>query len=300
MGNLPFRLGSLMSLVQFHVMPLFALDTVRENPMSHKRAEQAVRHFGFDSIRRTGRKADGYIFSAKKQGKTFEVQVSQAPRGLLAVQWVKVEGSQRNPKGEQTRFRVNPKDIFDPRLEQVRAQRQAIYETSVCKALGIKDFRNSRHRRADIELSPAELARCAQKMFSIGTGVPRRDERLVRGTQTPTPKSIAESRKRYEDVDRLIRNRQDYEETLGLTRKSGFYRVVPEPTTTGLGFFVWPLPPGERLPLRAEDVHEAEYIARDLNRKADPRATGRWWKPPARSYTRKELVHWLPPEEIWR
>lgn len=197
----------------------------------------------------------------------------------------------------------NPRslDVYDPREEQLRAQRQAIYESQVLRALGRKGpFRSRSGKRADSELDPGKRAELVRRaMFAMGTSVQRRDARLYPGTQQFTPKSARESARRYEDVDKLVRNRQDYEETLGLARKSGFYRVTKEPTRSGLAYFVWPMPPGMAEPVGAESEQVARQIAGYLNRTADPRKTGIWWKPPSRQYSRVALRDWLPPGEVF-
>lgn len=191
-------------------------------------------------------------------------------------------------------------EVYDPRLEQVRAQRQGIYETSVLRATKKKSFRDRNGHRADLLLDPDVLHEMGRMMFTIGTGVPYRDQRLRRGTQSPTSKSISESQRRYDDPDHLIRNRQDYEETLSLLRKSGFYRPTMEHTARGARYFVWPLVPGQRVPQPLLTQREAEAVAADLSAKKDPRATGKWWKPPSEPYTREELSHWLPPPSAFK
>lgn len=196
--------------------------------------------------------------------------------------------------------RAGSPETYDPRLEQVRAQRQGIYETSVKRATGRKTFRDRYGSRADLLLTPEEREELGRTMFAIGTGVPSRDARLKRGTQEPTAKAAQESLRRYQDPDHVLRNRQDYEETLALLRRSGFYRPTLEYTSRGVRYFVWPLQPGQRVPQGLMTQVEAERVAADLSAKKDPRATGTWWKPPADPYTREELAHWLPPESAFR
>lgn len=187
-------------------------------------------------------------------------------------------------------------ELYDPREEQLRSQRQAIYESHVMKLAGASSFRDARGRRLDIKLPEAERRDMIRRfMFAMGTGVQQRDGRLYPGTQRVAPKAAAEAARRYIDVDSLVRNRQDYEETLGLARKSGFYRATREPTRDGEGFFVWPLPPGMRQPIQAANEIVVQQIAAELNATADPRRTGRWWSPPRRAYHTRELIHWLPP-----
>jgi hypothetical protein len=206
------------------------------------------------------------------------------------------------PKENPARGRAT--DLYDPKEEQIRAQRQGIYESCVRKELGLPSgvpFRESDGTRLDAALSDerrqALIRRC---MFQIGTGVPQRDGRLVAGKQMPTAKAIAESKARYKNVDALVRNRQDYEETLGLARKSGFYRIVPEQTRTGTKFFVWPMKPGQRLPQGFDNAEAAQREAARRNRTSSPTESGRWWKSPATTYEESELNHWLPPATVWR
>lgn len=193
------------------------------------------------------------------------------------------------------------KDWYDPREEQVRAQRQGIYEQLVKKALRLPSstpFRDARGRRLDIRGPGPALV---SQAFAIGTAVPQKHARLMPGSQTPTVFAAAESHARYRDVDRLLRNRQDYEETLALARRS-FYRVTTEPTQTGDARFIWPLPPKQtrpvRVPDRASDA-EVQAVLAQLNETMDPRSTGVFWLPPRTEYTAGSLAHWLPPERFW-
>ena len=201
----------------------------------------------------------------------------------------------RNPAGS---------DTYEPNEEQLRAQRQAIYETSLSRKAG-KPFRDGRGKRLDAKIisrGGLEALRpyMQNRMFRMGTGVQQRDSRLIKGTQAPTRKSILESKGRYAEVDHLIRNRQDYEESLGIARKSGFYRPTKEPTRAGWSYFVWPLTPGQRIPKPYLTLREAEAEAERLNYTKDPIRTGRWWTPPKKTYTKRELSNWLPPANYWR
>lgn len=199
----------------------------------------------------------------------------------------------------------NPKmrklEVYDPREEQLRAQRQAIYETQVLRALGRKGpFRNRQGRRADADLPQVKRAELVRRaMFAMGTSVQKRDRRLYPGTQQFTPKTARESAHRYGEPNKLLRNRQDYEETLGLARKSGFYRVTKEPTRSGLGYFVWPMPPGVHEPVEGTSEAVARQIAAHLNQTEDPRATGKWWRPAVGKMPSVALEHWLPPSEVF-
>jgi len=199
--------------------------------------------------------------------------------------------------------RRNPKksDIYDPRMEQVRAQRQAVYEAEVRRTAGRsynEPFRDESGRRLDATSGlwrTAQGTAAAKKMFSVGTAVPQRYGRLYGGSQEPTAQAAAESYERYQHPDHLLRNRQDYEETLALYRKN-FYRAIPEHTRVGVRYTVWPMQPGQRAPRVFNKPNEATGWAKLLNEAADPRVEGDWWAPPSRPYTRKELYAWLPPD----
>lgn len=209
-----------------------------------------------------------------------------------------------NPWRKMSRTRSNPKvagvELYDPKMEQLRAQRQAVYESQILKALGKKGpFRDPRTGlRADIVLLMSEIGSAvSQFMFAMGTSIQQRDKRLKEGSQTPTSKAAMESMRRYADPDHLIRNRQDYEETLGLARASGFYRVTQEYaawTPTGYAYFIWPLAPGVLLPQFSLSLEKAREKAAVLNATADPRRTGVWWKPPTKRYTMDDLCYWIP------
>lgn len=200
--------------------------------------------------------------------------------------------------------RSNPRvagvELYDPKMEQLRAQRQAVYESQILKALGKKGpFRDPRTGlRADIVLPMGEIGPAvSQFMFAMGTSIQQRDKRLKEGSQTPTSKAVMESMRRYADPDHLIRNRQDYEETLGLARASGFYRVTQEYaawTPTGYAYFIWPLAPGVLLPQFSLSLEKAREKAAVLNATADPRRTGVWWKSPTKRYTMDDLCYWIP------
>lgn len=222
--------------------------------------------------------------------------------------WLDRGGSpaRNNPRKSKPR-RKEGVEIYDVREEQVRAQRQAIYESNLLRNLGMSgDFRSPDGLRFDAMLlnegraSRADLSGYITRyMFQMGTGVPQKHDFLRPGTQTPTLRAIERSYQRYQDVDKLVRNRQDYEESLGIMRKSGFYRVLAEPTRAGIKFTVWPMAPRQAVPKVYGTKREAERVARRLNREADPRATGVWWKPRRKAYTRRELSGWLPPDSAF-
>lgn len=197
--------------------------------------------------------------------------------------------------------RRNPKhqgiEVYDPNLEQIRAQRQAIYESRVKKLLGAPnatEFRNSNGLRLDayvLRRHPNKaplLAEAFRYAFSAGTSVQQRTGFLEPGSQRPTKKAATRSRERYANPDELFRNRQDYEETLAIPRKS-FYRVVAE----GKSFFVWPLSPDDDVPTAFRTAKEAKEYASFLNATLDPRETDDWFKPLKQPYTKAKLSDWL-------
>lgn len=108
---------------------------------------------------------------------------------------------------------------------------------------------------------------------------------------------IQRSYERYfvEPADELIRKRHDYELMLSDSRKGDPFRVTTEATVAGWRYFIWPMPPGVRLPKPYRSLEEAErqkkillasgvYPARSL---------------PRQTYSREELAEWLPPVSIF-
>ena len=203
--------------------------------------------------------------------------------------------------------KVNGVEQYDPREESVRAVTQAIYERTVKTEAGRKSnsaFRNRAGRRLDVEID------FYPNVYGLRTVVAWKRGRLFRGSQDITAKSIRESRRRYSGQDpqneknvgfnHLLNNRQSHEETLGLMRKSGFYRVTEEETKSGPRYFVWPLRPKQFLPHGYKSVAEAKREAAHFNKTADPRKTKRWWTPHYRKITEGDLRGWLPPESAFR
>lgn len=233
---------------------------------------------------------------------TLEILASPVPLDNPSLTHTPLQTVQMYPDYEVPR--QNPKgviNIYDPRKEQMRAQQQGIYESSLKRRVGAPSsqlFRFPDGTRMDAVLVEDYLPELRKfipgPMFAMAAGVQGKAGRRYPGSDIPTPKSIRESKARYANVDPLLRNRQDYEETVALARKGGFYRVVPEITSEGLAFFVWPLPPGRRIP-EALSSRAAEASAAALNRTVDPTRTGKWWSPPPKKYTPRELAHWLPP-----
>jgi hypothetical protein len=59
------------------------------------------------------------------------------------------------------------------------------------------------------------------------------------------------------------------------------------------------MPPGQRVPGPASRSKiEAEAMMEYLNETADPRVTKKWHVPDC-AYTKRELAHWLPPEDVF-
>jgi hypothetical protein len=196
----------------------------------------------------------------------------------------------------------NPKvEFYDPGEEQIRSMIQGIYESKVEEALGVP-FYNARDQRVDVEL-PIETIRKFQKAaYRIGKGNAAKfgfSER-VDGKVRPTRRCIHESEDRYHDYDNLLSNRQSYEETLGLVRVEGFYRVTAEPAGSELKYFVWPLLKGQVAPRAFDSQDAAQRECDRRNRESDPRKTGRRWTLPQKRITKKDLMNWLPYAQFWR
>ena len=161
--------------------------------------------------------------------------------------------------------RVRGVELFNPGEEQIRAMIQGIYETKLESEYGVR-FYDDKGMRLDAKLglTPDQIKPFMSSAFRIGKGNAKKlgySER--RHNQVlPTLRSIIESQERYHDYDRLIENRQSYEETLGLSRHDGFYRVTIEPAVEQLKYFVWPLLNGQIAP-RAFDTREAAIRERD-------------------------------------
>jgi hypothetical protein len=206
-------------------------------------------------------------------------------------------------------------EAYDPREEQIRAMAQGVYESLVKAELGHKgDFCDENDVRLDVKSgmyrNPDKIRELVGKAFGISRGNAKKQGYMEHDPASDryvmTPRAVAASHDRYrKDVDHLMINRQDYEETLSLSRKEdtakkqGFYRVTEELTAQGPKYFVWPLRPGQDVPKAYESAAQAEQV-RDLqNLKDDPRRTNRWWSPPDEPYTERQLRHWLPPESIF-
>lgn len=114
--------------------------------------------------------------------------------------------------------------------------------------------------------------------------------------QSRSPAEIIQrSWERYQDVDHLIRGRQEYEIMLGRGRQSGPFRIVPEPTRTGVRYFVWPLAVGEPPPRPFLNKAEAEAEVARRYRLRITIATAL----PSEPYTREMLAAWLPPDSVF-
>ena len=111
--------------------------------------------------------------------------------------------------------------------------------------------------------------------------------------------TIERSYERYQDVDRLIRGRQEYEVMLGRGRKYGPFRATLEPTRQGLRFFVWPLTRKSHfLPVSFSTQGAADSYIRELyNEGFDP--TRDLGTIRAKEYSKADLRDWLPPESAF-
>lgn len=194
------------------------------------------------------------------------------------------------------RSRKNPRGIaytdkpFDPRDFQIQAQVARIFTDSL----------RPDDTKADLQVK-------ANRAWAITVRRAQEYGFFLPGTKTPTPKTAMASKLRYagkyvgsdkkvRDLTDLVNSRQAYETMLGSTAKGNeFYRATAEPTKHGMLYFIWPLPPGARIPGPAsKDKKRVLEIVRHLNEMANPFRTGIWWKPQT-GYTKGELSHWLPP-----
>jgi Icc-related predicted phosphoesterase len=182
-------------------------------------------------------------------------------------------------------------EVYDPRNEQRNAHVQGIYEGMVLKMLGLHKDPRFRDSEGKVIFRDSKGMRLDAKHGVVGPSTWG-----IQGNVT----DVSLSKKRHRDVDHLILNRQDYEETLGLQRQKGFYRYTKEPTKDGFRYFVWPMPPGVELPMVGDNASKAERTAEMLSQQHDPRRTGRWWKPPRKIYTRSEVDYWLPPASVFK
>jgi hypothetical protein len=209
---------------------------------------------------------------------------------------------------------------FDPREWQTHAQVDKIYGTFMEKMYGADGFRSPDNRQLRLDAmvlmrsknKDQVIAQSRDKLGkAFGTTIKRGQQYgwFYPGTRTPTPKTAKKSLQRYQGhykgsdgkvrtLDDLVNGRQSYEETLGFSRKSGFYRITQEPTQSGPRWFVWPMVPGQRIPGPGASQTEAQRLADKLNRTADPRATNEWHVPEC-NYTKAELAGWLPPARVF-
>jgi len=173
--------------------------------------------------------------------------------------------------------RQNPKgDVYDPAKEQFRSVVQGVYESLVRKKLGLPyntPFAQADGLRIDSQLNPEDKRKLVSSAYAIATRQGQKHGWLEPGTQTPTEKGRARAFERLgpEEADHTAQNRQDYERTLGIVRKSSYYRVVTTESADRRGrkvtqYQVQPVPPKEagipsyRLTQRAaeQDAEKAE------------------------------------------
>ena len=131
------------------------------------------------------------------------------------------------------------------------------------------------------------VARGTEGKWGVAMGRYRREH--------STPEIIQRSWERYQDPDKVLRDRQTYEVMLGKTRGSGPYRVTQEPTREGMRFFVWPLRIGQRVPKGYTTMRAAERRLAETYYDEAPKAAL-----PSRKYTKKELSDWLPPDAAFK
>ena len=213
--------------------------------------------------------------------------------------------------------RSNPKgDVYDPFKEQLRAQAQGIYETAVRKKLGLgykTPFVDAKGVRLDSQLSEEDrrdLFHGNKKKHIYGAmrtavGLQQKHGYLIPGTLEPTDKGRAWAAARLapENAAHAAANRQDYERTLGLVRKSAYYRVVPEVVNGQKRYVVQPRPLAALVQIPAyrlsedkarEDARQAEAALSkapaDLRARANPRSPDAPRKGKERAPTREEVI----------
>lgn len=273
-------------------------------------AEAAVRDAGYSDLvylkLHYGKYGPVQLFNGTLRGRRYLVAVGHV-KGTDRLDVLRVKEEPQLPLFGKKNPAKGGKDIYDPRTEEVRVIRQEIYQSKVRKELGFgykEPFRDKKGVRLDVKaIRRGALPKLRQlvkvAMFQMGTGVGQRIGQLVSGKQTPTKKGIRESLQRYQNPDNLLRNRQDYEETLAIARKS-FFRVVPEQTKKGVGYFVWPMYGAQKFPAGFATMQEAKAEAARLNRNMNPlKDPTKWWRSPKRRYTEKDLAHWLPPRKAF-
>lgn len=217
---------------------------------------------------------------------------------------------------------------FDPREWHAHACANRMYETSMVNevgdTVGWRQFRKPNDQR-QTRLDAVVYSRVGQPLLDLAKNA--RSYAIATGKKRyytpasapqghgPTPEATATSFNRYagthvgsdgkvRDHTDLMNSRQSYEEMLAMGRGEGFYRITVEPTTGGDKYFIWPLPPGQRLPFPALPTSDSKSLgivqsmADQIEREQNPFATGRWHVPEC-NYTQSELSHWLPPLEVF-
>jgi hypothetical protein len=231
--------------------------------------------------------------------------------------------------GLHAKLRRNPRkglvEVYDPSLEQMRAVQQGMYESAVKKTLNLpynSGFRDRDGQRLDMlalmsagrrKADAREVLRGIAKtsMFQQGISTAIRQGVVSReavqkqdGSWTtallPTRDGAQKAKLRYSGqgvntYTHLVQNRQDYEETLALSRKDGnWFRVTAERVGTATKFCVWPLPTGRYTPLVFASQKTAEDYADELNDWHDIDNPGCWWVPQRGELSRSDVQHWLP------
>jgi len=213
--------------------PVAKLSTTRSNP--RKKLPQGTYLWVIDS--RTGKKETVRgPFYRRGQGSKYAKVYTLLQRKYPNAEIHPVHSEEPRQHLRYAMGYNNPKKMYDPMEEQNRAVMQGMYETAVKKALGLKASANFKPGgvRLDVKalqqrkLSLAQLKRIQTGAFRMRTGVGQRLGHIQQGAQRPTKAGRKKALERYQDAEHLAQNRQDYETTLGLFRKGGFYRWVPE------------------------------------------------------------------------
>jgi hypothetical protein len=204
---------------------------------------------------------------------------------------------------------------YDPRKWQLSSITNRTYESMLMRKFGAESFRSpdERQLRLDAHAVATQGAKAIEEInrargIAFGSTMNRGKKHgwveLKSDRWVPSKSTAEKSKLRYEGryrsssglktLDDLVNGRQSYEEMLAIGRGSGFYRVTEEPTVSGIRYFVWPMPPGQRVPQGYPSLKKADQVASRLERTQNPLVTGVWHVPQC-SYTREELAHWMPP-----
>jgi hypothetical protein len=155
------------------------------------------------------------------------------------------KGSEVLPAAANPRSRKP--DVIEKQDAQLVAVVQGIYESLMAKRLGVKSiYPPQGGERLDSmmirmgTLSREEQREILSRAFAIATQQGQKHGYLRPKSQKPTAKGRRRAYKRQEDAAALEQNRQDYETTLALARKSASLRVVQKGRGSSKRFFVLP------------------------------------------------------------